>query len=445
MKGWVKKTVLLLFLIPGFSLAGEGNASSDFAEELFNILKSASEKAIKETVEEKAEELSGTTKGKISEVKLLERRGDRLVLEVRYRDVKKPEGAFIKAEVLYGGEVLHQFRSSLGQITGKKGSVKLTISQTNEEIGEMGEEEEWSNVEEAAESKPTTIFSDQIRLYIVREENPDKRFGTLLFDLPKTWNGSDAPDVPEEEQAKEHEGVGEQNETITLEEGQETKPSGAAKKPYIPAGTILRPLPPAKPSTPPKQQQRGPSLKPQITPSTANSLAKPIVLAGGTVELYALAPNAKWYSGAGRLPYPGKNNDARGFARRLVEVKVSPHGRMMTKAIETHPQWKPHGWIRGIFPSVTLKNDAVFKSIVGFMQGSHAKDAYAAVYVREGGKNHLVARVHLRPNYYRSLKVNLARWRGKTIQIVLDVHAGNESAQDWVVWVNPRIESRQKR
>ena len=310
MKGWVKKTVLLLLLIPAFAIAGEGNGSSDFAEELFNIFKAASEKAIKETVEEKTAELSGETKGKISEVKLLERLGNRLVLEVRYKGVKKPDGAFIKAEVLYGGEVLPQFRSSLGQITGKSGSVKLTISQSEENGGGFAEEDEWGNIEGEDQGASETIFSDQIRLYIVREENPDKRFGTLLFDLPKTWNGTDAPDVPEEKKAKEDKGGNEQDEAIALEE-EGTKPGKSSKTPYIPAGTILRPIPPAKPvesvkpakPATPSNLQQGATMPPKIKPMPIKPPAGPLYsLSKGTLELYGLASKAEWFSGAGRLP-----------------------------------------------------------------------------------------------------------------------------------------------
>ncbi len=228
-----------------------------------NIFEEFAHKLLEEAADEKLDELTGKNVGEIGEVQLLERRGNRIVLDVKYHRVKHHRDVYIKAEVLYGGEVLPGFKSSLGQVRRKNGHVRVTISQPEQKAEEA--ESEWG-LKEEAETK--TIFSDQIRLYMYHESDPSQRFGVLLFDLPKVWNGQDVPDAPQKQAAEEKGHAKSEEEAISLEEEGGEINDSAHVKPlpgpiYIPAGAILKPKLPSKQSVKPKNSTVKPLPKGQ--------------------------------------------------------------------------------------------------------------------------------------------------------------------------------------
>ncbi|WP_353661674.1 hypothetical protein [Hydrogenimonas sp. SS33] len=255
------RSVVILSLLMITPFFGAENTQKSGVE---NIFEQFAHQLLEETAEEKLGELTGKNAGEIEEVELLERRGNRIVLDVKYHRVKHHRDVYIKAEVLYGGEVLPGFRSSLGQVRHKSGHVRLTISQPEQK--EEGTENEWG-LKEETETK--TIFSDQIRLYMYHESDPDQRFGFLLFDLPKVWNGEDAPDTPQEQAVEEKNQAESTEEEVTLEEGKgESNTSGHRLNPlpkpvYIPAGTILKPRLPVKQTVKPKNDSVKPLPKEQ--------------------------------------------------------------------------------------------------------------------------------------------------------------------------------------
>ena len=424
-------------LIASAILAGSaGFADTSSENSLTDMLKTFAEQALKEAADEKLGDITGKTRGAIEEVKLLERRGNRIVLEVRYEGVKKHDGVYIKGEVLYGGEPLEGFRSSLGQVRHKNGTVRLIISQESAAT-QSAENDEWGLMEtDNANAGAPTIFSDQIKLYMVRENDPETKFGVLLFDLPKTWNGTDTPDATST--ASSDTAQKDQNEeSVALEEGESEHNKTSNTPVFIPAGTVLKPLPvkkiPVKQSSP---KPAGPNVS--TTPKPIH-MPGPILFNKGTYSLYEHAKDAIWRSAAGKLPFPGPDNDPRGFVRLLPKGHISPRNNIALQMIETHPQYKPYGWIRGDFPPMTLKAKSRFKAVVGFLQGSKSSGAVVTILLKSGKSGRAIKRLHIRPDHYRPISVDLSPWRGKTVVLSLHVSAGKSSAQDWVVWVKPRI------
>jgi hypothetical protein len=77
--------------------------------------------AAQDSLEQEIEEFIGTYEGRIGEVKLLERRGNAIVLQVDYEDVKRRDGVYVQGDVLRWGQPLEGFSSTLSPIEDKKG------------------------------------------------------------------------------------------------------------------------------------------------------------------------------------------------------------------------------------------------------------------------------------------------------------------------------------
>jgi hypothetical protein len=400
----------------------EGGSGSSFMD----ILKEAASEA----VGEKMGELTGETRGDITDVVLVERRGNALLLDVKYEDVKRHRDVTIKAEVLYGGEPLTGFANTIAQVTDRKGAARLTIRR---DAGGASEDE-WGISEGTGEA-----VSDQLRLYLVRESNPETPFGVLIFDLYKVWTDDDAPEVEEEE-------------SVALAEGESaegTKPGPA----FVPSGSKLKPVSPAAAAKPTAAKtvssatttQAAASSRPSATLARPMAVtAKPtLIKAGERFDLYTFAARASWKSGAGTLKFPGSRSDAKGFVQTRENGALSPKNTKATRLLLTHPQRVDNGWIEGSFPLLRLPAKASLETILGILYGANASNgAKVSVFVQEPGKaKRRVYRKTVTPQRYEKVRVNLERWAGKDVLLTFRVDAAGSSQSDYVVWVAPRITS----
>jgi len=246
---------------------------------LFKALGSVAQDALQEGIDE----FIGTYKGHIGEVKFIERRGNAIVLDVKYDGVKREDGVYARGEILQWGQPLKGFKSTLSALQGKSGTVALTIG------WQQGDGSGW--VEQSEEQ----VTSDQIRLSLVRESNPDRPFGSLVYDFSKTWTTSSDIETPEaayeayedyveaEEDATEAyedyveaEGADELAEGEETEETQavaaETKPARPVVMKPIQIGTILKPsqIATAKPTAASSNQKQ---IKVVQVPNIINSTA----------------------------------------------------------------------------------------------------------------------------------------------------------------------------
>ncbi len=396
------------------SETGEEGAGSTWLQQMMGTAGEAVKGAIEERVEDELDEWAGTYKGRITELELVERRGNALVLDVSYRDIKRADGVYIQGEVLSGGMPLEGFSSDLSAVHGRSGLMRMTLSY------EAGAGDEGWGVE-VSETQ-----SDQLRLSLVRETHPDRPFGSLTYDLSKTWTMSDEPDVPEAEE-----------EAIALAEDEELEgaaaPDKAPEKVFVPVGTVLRPVQvsPAKPAAAPSRVAGRPAAKPK-TPAPVDSS-----------NLYAQARLATWQSrSAKRLPFPGTTDDRRGFVRTFARAKLST-GNAARRVLQTHPDRRSRGWIRGVYPPLTMSVPMQFRAVAGFLQGTKASDgATFSVFVKEDKRMRRVIRKHVKPDQYVNLQADLSRWVGKRMQLVLQVDAGASGVQDRAVWVSPRLERK---
>lgn len=215
---------LLATIIPGHARAEEN--SEDRKGGMQGFLKVLGD-AVQGSLQDELDEFIGTYEGRIGEVTLMERRGDSVTFKVHYDGVKRRDRVNVMGEILKSGGRLEGFNSTLSPVQNQSGSVKLTISRAQENSG-------WGLPSES-------ITSDQIRLSLVRETNPERPFGMLIYDFLKTWTNSSEIEMQNGSNTSKAEEEG----TIELAEG-ETIEQGSKEQlrplPLIRPGAVIRPV-----------------------------------------------------------------------------------------------------------------------------------------------------------------------------------------------------------
>jgi len=161
-----------------------------------------------------------------------------------------------------------------------------------------------------------------------------------------------------------------------------------------------------------------------------------------TIPIIPLAEHesTEWTNGNVALSFPGNESDSRGFACYRMNVLLEDD-KTYSKVLETHPEWRnAHGLIVGIFKIRDLPDQATFRTKVGFLKGANNSDGVQfKVFVRRDPSFYAA-----NSSYYDGklddLAIDLSRYAGQDIELVLQAHVLNNSAQDWAVWVDPRIE-----
>ena len=388
--------------------ASETGKESGFLKGLTDVLGGVAEEGLQKAMDE----WLGTYKGRIGQVELVERRGNALVLDVTYENVKRADGVYVDGRILDGGFALDGFETSLLPIRGQRGKARLTIRKGDGDWGSG-----WGD--SAAE-----VESDQVELFLIREGHEDRPFGNLVYDLAKSWTDSDTPDdLPQ---------MAEEEEAISLVDEDETEPAPQVTTP----GTVLKPsLPVAKVET--QTAPRVPSTK--VSPA---SLPPPKVK---EYDLYENAHGAQWRSrspgsGANALTFPGGISDRQGYVRRIPSAKINPDNGAGF-LLQTHPEMKDRSYIAGLYPDMVLDEFIRFKAVAGFIKGARDSDgATFVVQVYESGRYTTVLRQKVAQENYVHLDGDLNPWSGKSVRIILRVEAGQTSTHDWTVWVKPRLE-----
>ena len=84
--------------------------------------------------------------------------------------------------------------------------------------------------------------------------------------------------------------------------------------------------------------------------------------------------------------------------------------------------------------------NAIFKAKVGFLEKSVQSDGVEfRVFINREPSFYAARRCHY-DGHLDDLSLNLDRYAGQNVEIVLQVNVLRTSTQDWAVWVDPRIE-----
>jgi len=153
----------------------------------------------------------------------------------------------------------------------------------------------------------------------------------------------------------------------------------------------------------------------------------------------AAAQTTEWTNGNVSLPFPGEETDERGFARLLEHVELED-GKVYEKVLETHPEWRnEHGLIVGIFRIKNFPAKALFEAEVGFRKGADQTDGVRVKVYAKKDPSYSATTWCYYDGKLDPIGISLDEYAGEDVELVLEAHVFQTSAQDWAVWVAPRI------
>lgn len=151
--------------------------------------------------------------------------------------------------------------------------------------------------------------------------------------------------------------------------------------------------------------------------------------------------SAEWSSGAGTLPCPGTDGDAKGFV--LVQQKPQLESGVVDDepALITQPQAITDGTLRGKFPGYKVQTGDKFKAIIGCSYNYKSCDMRFQLDYQIGTDpiQTLAYWNEVYDETFRSVEVDLSPLNGKTVRFILTVLANGEMKQDRGIWLAPRI------
>ncbi|MBK9209931.1 MAG: hypothetical protein IPL71_17215 [Anaerolineales bacterium] len=177
-----------------------------------------------------------------------------------------------------------------------------------------------------------------------------------------------------------------------------------------------------------------------VTPGTPVTPATPI--AGTNYDFVANVCAATWFSGAGQLPCPGTEGDAKGFVLITNPSKLENGVSDSRPGLLAFPQNINNGYIQGYYPVYKVKSGDKFRTIVNCENG--ATSCYVVFrldYVVSGSSTIQTfwAFVERYEGQYYSADIDLSALAGQDIKFVLTVNATGTAAGDRALWVAPII------
>lgn len=165
------------------------------------------------------------------------------------------------------------------------------------------------------------------------------------------------------------------------------------------------------------------------------------VSSGLAFDFTSSACAAKWESGAGTLPCPGKDGDKNGFVIPLSNPQLENRNED-EPGLLTHPEMKDNGFISGRYPPFTVKSGDVFIADIGCAADSDdCRVTFRLDYRNESGAvKNLGEWNETSDGYLTSLNIDLSDLAGKTIEFILSVSANGSSSDDNAVWFVPQID-----
>jgi hypothetical protein len=188
-------------------------------------------------------------------------------------------------------------------------------------------------------------------------------------------------------------------------------------------------------------QQEQTSDKVAAAPRLAVAAVRSANAATSALDLYAMAPQARWTSTAGALPFNGSDSDSGGCVRALGQTTLAD-GTAHDAVLLTHPSLTAGGHVAGSYELTIPAGATVFSAKVGFLPGATASDGVTVrATLREPGRIFRLAAYYLVPaDGVVDLSGTIPEsWRGRAVTLELRVDAGPSSTQDLLVWVAPAI------
>jgi len=194
------------------------------------------------------------------------------------------------------------------------------------------------------------------------------------------------------------------------------------------SGSAVTPTGPTKTTTP-NPTQSGPTVTP-----VANSV----------YDFATRACEATWISGAGQLPCPGTDGDARGFALKVSNPKLETGATDPRPGILAFPQNVQNGYLQGFYPAFKVQSGDRFRSTINCEGG--AQNCYVAFRLDiHTGANTEPITTFWGPFLERyegqayNVDIDLSPLAGKDVKFILTTLAAGTAVGDRALWVGPHI------
>ncbi len=184
----------------------------------------------------------------------------------------------------------------------------------------------------------------------------------------------------------------------------------------------------------------GPTKTPTPTVTPGGPTVTPIP--GAVLDFAARACEASWFSGAGSLPCPGTDGDAKGFVLKVNNPKLETGATDTRPGLLTFPQNIQNGYIQGFYPVFKVQSGDRFRSIINCEGG--ATNCYVAFRLdyqtgSEPIKTFWGPFLERYEGQYYSMDVDLTPLAGKDVKFILTVLAAGVATGDRAMWVGPHI------
>jgi TIR domain/Ig-like domain from next to BRCA1 gene len=150
---------------------------------------------------------------------------------------------------------------------------------------------------------------------------------------------------------------------------------------------------------------------------------------------------ASWSSGAGELPCPGIDGDAKGFVLELSNPRVESGETDSRPSILTFPQSITNGFVQGFFPPFTVQAGDRFLTTISCESGaSSCYVAYRLDY--QIGTDPIKTLWVFRQKYEGlsySANLDLGSLAGQTVKFILYISAWGSPIGDRALWIAPSI------
>jgi hypothetical protein len=180
---------------------------------------------------------------------------------------------------------------------------------------------------------------------------------------------------------------------------------------------------------------------PTPTPSkTATPMPPVIPPSGAYYDFASSACAASWSSGAGTLPCPGTDGDARGFVLPVGNPKLENGATDSAAGLILFPQNKYDGYIKGIYPEVAIQAGDRFQGIVNCAYGSACYVTFRLDYqVGTGPVYTFWAWKEKNEGQYYRVNLDLSSLAGKKVKFILTILSTGPATGDRALWGQPRI------
>jgi hypothetical protein len=159
------------------------------------------------------------------------------------------------------------------------------------------------------------------------------------------------------------------------------------------------------------------------------------------LDFVARMCEAEWSSGAGVLPCPGTDSDARGFVLRVDKPTLESGYIDDEPVLVTYPQMITDGVIRGKYPAFKVAAGHHFVGIIGCANKSNSCDLNFQLdyQIGTGSIQTLKTWHEVYDEKITQVDVDLSSLAGNDVKFILTVFSNGSSAQDRAQWLAPRI------